>query len=455
MTVIRGMSGGRVRSRRYRGGGRARALCLALLALLAIAGPAAQAGASGSTADGPGQVATALARIGPGARVTDSHGGIALRMSLSQGVPWRVFVLADPWRLVLDFATVDWAGFDAAGLDRSGQVSAVHTGTMRPGWSRMVLDLDRPMRLGEAALDTGGRGGAAGSAMLKVDLDTAPEAEARTAAGAPPSALFSLPHAIAASHAEPAPALGPGSATAPTKHRQLGDRPLVVMLDPGHGGIDPGAHRDGVDEKDITLKFALELRDVLRRAGMTARLTRDDDRFVPLEERISLAHAAGADLFLSIHADAIAEGQASGATVYTLARNASDRASRQLAERHDRDDLLAGLDLSRQDDVVAGVLMDLARTETGPRSARLARDLVERLGEVGPMHRQRRLQADFSVLKAPDIPSALIEIGFLSSPEDRARLEDPDWRARAEGAIRDAVAVWARADAAEARLIRH
>ncbi len=183
-------------------------------------------------------------------------------------------------------------------------------------------------------------------------------------------------------------------------------------------------------------------------------LTRRDDSFVPLEARVSIARAAGADAFLSLHADAVAEGVAKGATIYTLADRASDSASQLLAERHDREDLLAGVDLTGQDDVVAGVLMDLARIETQPRADRLADALVEGLRAAVGVHKRPRLEAAFSVLKAPDIPSVLVELGFLSSERDRARLTDPEWRARAAVGIRDALLAWASADAAEARLIR-
>jgi N-acetylmuramoyl-L-alanine amidase len=184
-------------------------------------------------------------------------------------------------------------------------------------------------------------------------------------------------------------------------------------------------------------------------------LTRDGDEFVPLEARVSLARAAGADVFLSLHADALAEGRAQGATVYTMSEAATDEISQKLAERHNRADLLAGVDLSRQDDAVAGVLMDLARTETQPRSDRLADTLVAGIAEAtGSLHKRPRLSAGFSVLKAPDIPSVLVELGFLSSARDRERLLDPAWRARMAQGIRAALAVWGREDAAEARLLR-
>ncbi len=242
----------------------------------------------------------------------------------------------------------------------------------------------------------------------------------------------------------------------PARLRQQGDRPIVVVLDPGHGGIDPGASRNGVDEAPLMLRFARELREVLLRTGrFDVVLTREADIFVPLERRQSIARAAGADVFISLHADALAEGQARGATVYTLSDTASDLASEKLAERHDRADLLAGLDLSAEDDRVAGILMDLARTETQPRSDALADYLVGALGaHVGPLYKRPRLSASFSVLKAPDIPSVLIELGFLSNPGDLENLLSEEWRARAATAIRDALLAWAVADAAEAALIR-
>ncbi len=239
------------------------------------------------------------------------------------------------------------------------------------------------------------------------------------------------------------------------KRRQTGDAPLVVVIDPGHGGIDPGAEAEGMTEAHVILTFARELAERLRRAGMTVILTREEDVFVPLETRVSVARAGGADLFLSLHADALAEGTATGATVYTLDGAARDEASARLAERHDRADLLAGVDLQGHDDEVAGVLMDLARAETTPRSDRLAAELVGAIsGAELKMHRHPLQSAEFSVLKAADIPSVLLEVGFLSSAKDRARLTDPVWRGAMQGAILQALSDWQAADAAEARLLR-
>jgi len=235
-----------------------------------------------------------------------------------------------------------------------------------------------------------------------------------------------------------------------------GAGPLVVVLDPGHGGIDPGAERGDASEADLVLTFARELKEALLRDGNFAVvMTRAEDVFVPLEARISLAREAAAQVFLSLHADALAEGEAVGASLYTLSDEATDAASAALAERHDRDDLLAGVDLTGQDDVVATVLMDMARTETVPRTDRLAQALVTAITAADlTMYRHPRQQAGFSVLKSPDIPSVLLELGFLSSPGDLARLRDPDWRARMVAALVGGLKTWAAEDAALAGLLR-
>jgi N-acetylmuramoyl-L-alanine amidase len=228
----------------------------------------------------------------------------------------------------------------------------------------------------------------------------------------------------------------------------------IVVLDPGHGGIDPGAERDGQTEADLVLQFAREFKEILLRDGrFQVVMTRDSDHFVPLETRISIARAAAADVMLSLHADALSEGEAVGVTLYSLSDEASDAASAALAERHDRDDLLAGVDLTAQDDLVASVLMDMARTETGPKIDRLATTLVGAITKAGlPMHRRPYQKAGFSVLKSPDIPSLLIELGFMSSASDLERLNDPGWRASMAEALRNGIVAWAEAEAAISRL---
>ena len=372
---------------------------------------------------------TALARFDAArSSVREAEGKVEITLGLSQPVPWRVRLLADPPRVVLDFREVDWVGLDAMAR-QAPSVTGLRAGVFRAGWSRLVLDLDAPMLVRKAAMQT------EGAVAVRLTLAPASPADFAAKAAEPEPAGWALP--------EPA-------AFAPVPPR--GEGPLIVVLDPGHGGIDPGAERDETSEARLMMVFARELKEVLLRdGGFKVALTREEDVFVPLETRISLAHQVGAQVFLSLHADALSEGEAVGATVYTLADEASDEASATLAERHNRDDLLAGIDLSQQDDVVVQVLMDMARTETQPRTARLAEALVGAIKRADVrMHRHPQQEGAFSVLKSPDIPSVLLELGFLSSSSDMARLGDRDWRFRMAGAIRDGLKAWAAEDAARA-----
>ncbi|MBT8408904.1 MAG: N-acetylmuramoyl-L-alanine amidase [Alphaproteobacteria bacterium] len=383
---------------------------------------------------------TALARLqtGDSAIIDSRDGRVSITLTLSQPVPWRAFTLDAPRRLVLDFSEVVWPPEFAS---QSAQIPQVRTGVLQPGWSRMVLDLATHLKIETASLETNREDG---RAVLKLRLGPQDAETFAETTGAPPNPVFAQ--------------LPPSSVPSPPQPRGPQD-PLHVMLDPGHGGIDPGAEVGPINEADLMLTFARELRELLLRSGgFEVSLTRQEDVFVPLETRITLARAAGAHVMISLHADALAEeaGNASGATVYLLSDAASDRASQRLAERHDQSDLLAGVDLSGQSDEIALVLMDLARTETEPRSQALAGALVQGISaEVGRMNSRPLRRAGFSVLKAPDIPSVLIELGFLSSPRDRERLTSPEWRMNMASGIRDALRRWSRDDLIRAGQIRN
>ncbi len=381
-----------------------------------------------------------LARVSPQeSHVKDGWGGtVTLSLGLSQGVPWRVFQVDEPRRLVLDFREVDWSGLQAEVFDQSEGISAVRFGSFRDGWSRMVIDLASPSVIDTAELRVEPTDG---SAILQVTLQASNAEEYAAQAGAPEDPRWDLPK----------PAV-----TQPTGQSKSEWAPMVVLLDPGHGGIDPGAEVDDLQEKDLMLTIARELRDTLRRAGgIDVVMTRDEDRFVSLEERVALAHRVQADVFISLHADALQSGHATGATVYTLSEEASDKASRLLAERHDRGEILAGLDLSDTDDVVANVLLDLARLETRPRTQKLARAMVLGMQQsTGLLNKKPLREAGFSVLKAADIPSILIEVGFMSSDRDLSNLKDPNWRATVNAGIRDGLLAWRQADQAAKGLVR-
>ncbi|NBR88572.1 MAG: N-acetylmuramoyl-L-alanine amidase [Rhodobacteraceae bacterium] len=384
---------------------------------------------AGASAQGFG----ALARVEAEARITDKGQGLDLNLPLSQGVPWRLYTLDAPRRVVLDFREVDWSGLPRD-FDRAETALSVRTGGFQPGWSRMVIELARPLSVTEAGMRVDP---VTNKAILKLRLTPTDAESFALAAGAPHDPRWDLP---------------PPAAVVP---KRKPDGPFLVVLDPGHGGIDPGAEREGVNEKSLMLTFAKELTEELRRAGLEVVLTRDEDVFVSLEGRVAIAHEVRADLFLSLHADALSEGQATGTTLHLLSRSASDEATALLAERHDRDELLSGVDLTGQDDEVASILMDLARAETEPRAEALAQSLLGAIKADGlPLAKRSLRRGAFSVLKAADIPSILIEVGFMSSPRDLANLRDAGWRTRLAVAIRGGILEWIETDQARAPLVR-
>lgn len=380
-----------------------------------------------------------LARVDASASaITDHDMKIQIVLGLTQGVPYRVFTLDDPRRLVLDFREVDWADLDPQQLDQSAGVHAVRVGGFRPGWSRMVVDLEGPYLLETTEMDVNSE---TGSARLEILLNSGAAAAFADRAGVPATPGWDVP---------------PSGVRVTASPKSRDDGVLRVVLDPGHGGIDPGAERDGVSEKELMLSFARELKETLIRAGgFDVVLTREADEFVSLERRVAIAHQVKGDLMISLHADAVTEGQATGVTAYILSESASDKASAALAERHNRSDILSGVDLHGADDVVADILIDLARQETQPRSRALSEKIIGGVANRDLRINSRPIRAaGFSVLKSPDIPSVLLELGFLSSLKDLENLKDPDWRSDLAQGIVDGLAAWSIADAAAAELVR-
>ncbi|WP_373356528.1 N-acetylmuramoyl-L-alanine amidase [Pseudoroseicyclus sp. CXY001] len=379
---------------------------------------------------------SALARLDVAqSQIRDEGDGLAAELHMSQAVPFRAFTLADPWRLVLDFRELDFRGATRLGLLNADNAGDVRFGPVRAGWSRLVVDLAAPMRIGTAGLRVDP---ASGEAVLRVTLDAAAEETARAEAGAPEAPGWE--------DAEPA--------LIPEPPAEEG--PLVVVIDPGHGGIDPGAERAGLSEAALMLTLARELSESLSRAGMAPVLTRTEDVFVPLQERISIARAAGADVMISLHADALEDDSTtSGASIYTLSAAAESEASARMAERHERGDILGGVDLTGQDDSIATILMQLARTETGPAGLRLADALLTALQEEGARLRTNpRREALLAVLTAADFPAVLVEVGFLSSERDRAGLSTPEGRAPIVAGITTALRRWEAEEATRAPLLR-
>lgn len=366
--------------------------------------------------------------------VTDRGQGIEVQLRLNRATAYGLRLRDNPMRLIVDLAGVKAQNLPN-GFDPADRAQGVMLGPApRAGWGRLSLNLTAPMVVERAVMDT------EHPDLVRLTLRLRPATAQEFATHLTPASADEPPEALIA---EPAP--------------PLRTRPLIA-LDPGHRGIDPGAERDGFSETDLVLLFALELREMLLRGGLVdVFMTRERDEFIPLPYRMSRARMAGADLFISIHADALAagDGMASGATVYTLSETGSDAASAALATQHDRADLLAGVDLGQSDDVVADLLMDLARLETDPRSDALADALVTGLEGAGVELQSRpRLEANFTVLRAPDYPSVLLEIGFISEGGDLENILDPVWWARAQGGIARAIEAWLAEDNLRRSLMR-
>jgi N-acetylmuramoyl-L-alanine amidase len=382
----------------------------------------------------------ALARVDAGqSSIADlSYRELEVTLKLSQPVPYRIFALTEPNRIVFDFKEVDWAGFQGSKVLMTEKVKELRFGAFQAGWSRMVIELSEPMMLSEVEMRTGSE---TGDAVLDARFKLVSPEEFAAQAGPRRDAGWDLP--------EPIDIIAP-------KLRQVGDRPIIVVLDPGHGGIDSGARRQGLLEKDMVMRFARELKESLILTGRyKAYLTRDDDSFISLPGRISKARSLGADLFISLHADTLESGWATGTTVYTLSDEASNDASALLAARQDREDLLAGVDLNRQSDAVATTLMEMARVETKSRSDLLAEMVVSGVAQsIGRLRKRPHLYAGFSVLKAPDIPSILVELGFMSNERDLNNLQNADWRDQVIKGIVLALDTWSVEDAAQAQFLR-
>ena len=344
-------------------------------------------------------------------------------MDLSQKLDFAAFALADPYRVVLDMPQVAFHLPDKAGEQGRGLIKAFRYGLIMLGGSRVVLDTSGPVKIEkafvlEATSDL--------PARLVVDLATTDRASFLRA-----QTLDNGPERRTSAKLPDLPAKADGDM-----------RPLIV-LDPGHGGIDQGARaQSGELEKDIVLQFATTLRARLEQSGKyRVAMTRTDDTFIPLSERVRFGRSHGAALFVSIHADSLpkSEGQAEGATVYTLSENASDAEAARLAEAENKADVIAGVDLTAEPDDVANILVDLAQRETKSYSAQFARSVVGQLKSTARLHKHPLKSAGFKVLTAPDVPSVLIELGYMSTKDDLKLLTNGDWRAKTAASVAQAV----------------
>jgi N-acetylmuramoyl-L-alanine amidase len=351
-------------------------------------------------------------------------------LDLDKTIQFHAFALGDPYRVIVDIPQVTFQLPASVGTAGRGLVKAFRYGLVMPGGSRVVLDLTGPARIANASVLEAANGQ---PPRLVLELEEVDRTSFLQSLG---ESRPELRPAIAGA-AETAAA-----AAAPPKPAGPPDLRPVVVIDPGHGGIDNGTQSGSEMEKNLVLGFGLALRDRIEKGGKyRVVMTRTDDTFIPLNDRVKVARNASAALFVSIHADALPrrEGDAQGATIYTLSDKASDAEAERLAEAENKADAIGGVNLTEEPTDVADILIDLAQRETRTFSNRFARLLMGEMKNNVRMHKHPLKSAGFRVLKAPDVPSVLIELGYVSNKGDLEHLVSENWRSRTVGSMAQAI----------------
>jgi N-acetylmuramoyl-L-alanine amidase len=372
-------------------------------------------------------------------RIAQHDDGVRVVVELSRVVPFQYVTLDDPPRLAIDLPEVAWLVPETEGMRQIG-INGYRFGTYQPGVSRLVVDVAQPFAVQRVFELPGVPSGHRIVFDLTLDVPTPtvtlagsdPANAAEPANGTVNGAVDGMASTEAVAPEQKVAAIA--TFRLPLKK----PKPRVIVIDPGHGGVDPGAVGvGGVYEKDVVMAMARELRRQLEATGRyQVVMTRERDHIVRLRDRIQIARQNEGELFLSLHADSLAgNGAIDGALVYTLSEKASTREAARLAAKENRADILAGVDLSNQEEVVTAILIDLAQRDTNNKSMRFADILMGKLAPVTALTRPRPAQAGFVVLKSPDMPSVLVELGYLSNREDERRLTDPQHLARLARAL--------------------
>ena len=404
-------------------------LCAAALLCSGAADVGAAEGPSSSS------IASSSFPVASDARLAGDSKRTRFVLDLDKSIQFRAFALADPYRVVVDIPQVSFQLPPEAGITGRGLVKAFRYGLVMPGGSRIVFDLTGPARIAKSyVLD------AANDQPPRLVLELEEVDRTNFVQSLAVESRPQLRPAIADA-ADPIVAMKAAAEPRPADAVDL--RPVVV-IDPGHGGVDNGTQAGGGEnnEKDLVLGFGLALRDRIEKGGKyRVVMTREDDTFVPLADRVRIARTQSAALFVSIHADALprGEGDAQGATIYTLSDRASDSEAERLAETENKADAIGGVNLTEEPTEVADILIDLARRETRTFSNRFARLLMGEMKTTARMHKHPLKSAGFKVLKAPDVPSVLVELGYVSNKGDLEHLVSENWRNRTVGSIAQAI----------------
>jgi N-acetylmuramoyl-L-alanine amidase len=370
----------------------------------------------------PGAPANGQAPVVMSARIGEHETSTRLVLEFSDPVNLRTFTLANPDRVVVDMPEVSWRLGAPPVPNAHGMIRSYRYGLFREGNSRIVIDLNRPVSVSDALVlpPSSGFG-------YRVVIDLFPAAQAKFDSNA------GWPADLKQRESE-------AEKLAMTGSTESGGRKIVV-IDPGHGGIDSGTNGvNGLMEKDLVLAEGLRLAQVLKARGYTVHMTRDRDTFVPLPERVAIARKWHADLMISLHADSNPDPDVNGLSIYTLSDGRSDREAAALAKRENQSDVIAGVDLSGGNTPIAPILIDLAQRDTINKSSRFAQTALARLaGATDLLARSPHRSASLAVLVAPDVPAALIELGYLSNDSDAAQMNTDRWRAGLAQAIADSV----------------
>jgi N-acetylmuramoyl-L-alanine amidase len=357
-------------------------------------------------------------------------------LDLDQPISVHAFALADPYRVVMDLPQLTFQLPSGIGGTGRGLIKAFRYGLVMPGGSRIVFDLTGPAKITNASVLPAVNGQPARLVLELEEVDRTTFVQLLA-----PESRPELRPAIADTK-EAAVSTGPAKLEAPSPQSSPSDTRPVIVIDPGHGGPDNGTQWDGASEKTIVLAFAAALHDRIEKSGKyRVVMTRTDDTFIPLDDRVKFARSHSASLFVSIHADALPrhEGDAQGATIYTLSDRASDAEAEKLAEAENRADAIGGVNLTEEPTEVADILIDLAQRETRTFSNRFARLLMGDMKTVTRMHKNPLKSAGFRVLKAPDVPSVLVELGYVSNKDDLEHLQSDNWRSRTVGSVAHAI----------------
>ena len=338
-------------------------------------------------------------------------------MDIQGSISYKYFFLADPYRLVLDMLEVDFR-LNPILKKPIGGVLGYRFGLLEPGISRVVIDLSKPFLVEKAFIIKPGI-----KPESRLVLDLVGTTRSNFLANVKKSRLQKKIELKNLTLAKIKATSGQKSKMKSVQNKT--SKSKIIVLDPGHGGVDPGAiGRQGTYEKKIVLMAAKTIKKILVQTGRyEVVMTRKSDQFIALRKRVAIARRAQADLFISLHADSIKNGAVRGATVYTLSENASDKEAAQLAERENKADLISGIDLNAESQEVTDILIDLIQRETMNQSAVFAGAVVQELTTKIKTHRRPHKFAGFAVLKALDIPSILLEMGYLSNIEDENLLK--------------------------------